>query len=312
MKGMKWMLVIMALFFMCMPQLGRQDLSAKASTVKKEGKIGLGPYWFEGKAEINHYTLSQNRYRDLHPGEAVLVFVTEPFLTDKQVKNDQGQKNNSTTVLKLNNIQRFTTGIYDYSVMTSVFTPEELKRFPHSLKVTSSSQDWCGQTFMQINQDKENYKVEMRSYFENEGDQNLSLPQALLEDEVWTRLRMGPDALPLGAVQVYPSAMYTRLMHKPFKTYTAEAKLAKYEGNEIKGNNLKVYQLNFPELERKLEIVFQDKEPYLIEGWMDSHPALLDKQMRQTIAKRTHTLLEAYWQKNNLKDLPLRKDLGMD
>jgi macrodomain Ter protein organizer (MatP/YcbG family) len=106
--------------------------------------------------------------------------------------------------------------------------------------------------------------------------------------------------------------MYLRLMHKPFKAYTAEAKLEKYEGNEFKGNNLKVYQLNYPELERKLEIVFQDKEPYLIEGWMDSHPALLDKQMRQTIAKRTHTLLEAYWQKNNLKDLPLRKDLGMD
>ena len=312
MKLMKWVLFVLALFFTCMLQLSRQEFSAKALAPVKRDNIGLGPYWFEGKAEISHYTLSQNRYRDVHPGEAVLVFVTEPFLTDKQVKNEKGQLENSTSVLKLNAIQRFTTGIYDYSVMTSVFTPEDLKRYPHSLKTTSSSQDWCGQTFMQVNQEKDKYKVEIRSYFENEADQNLNLPIALLEDEVWTRLRMGPDALPLGAVQVYPSAMYLRLMHKTFKTYTAEGKLEKYTGSEFNGEKLKVYSLSFPELERKLEIVFQNKTPYLIEGWIETHPALADKQVRQTIAKRTHTVMEAYWQKNGLKDLPLRKALGME
>ncbi|MBK9488612.1 MAG: hypothetical protein IPO07_07345 [Haliscomenobacter sp.] len=134
MKLMKWVLFVLALFFTCMLQLSRQEFSAKALAPVKRDNIGLGPYWFEGKAEISHYTLSQNRYRDVHPGEAVLVFVTEPFLTDKQVKNEKGQLENSTTVLKLNAIQRFTTGIYDYSVMTSVFTPEDLKRYPHSSK----------------------------------------------------------------------------------------------------------------------------------------------------------------------------------
>lgn len=312
MKWTKWVLVLMALFFTCMPQLGKRDLSAKASASKKDLKTGLSSYWFGGKAELNHYTLSQNRYRDLHPGEAVLVFVTEPFLSDKQVKDEQGQQKTATTVLKLNNLQRFTTGIYDYSVMTSVFTPEDLKRFPHSLKVSNSSQDWCGQTFMQINQgEQENFKVEVRSYFEKEADQNLNLPQALLEDEIWTRLRIKPEALPEGTVQVYPSAMYIRLMHKPFKAYTAEAKIEKYAGGDFAGKNLKVYQVHFPELERKLEIVFQDKEPYLIEGWIDTYPALGDKQTRRTLAKRTHTLLEAYWQKNSLSDMPLRKQLGM-
>jgi hypothetical protein len=312
MKWMKWVLFTLALFFTCMIQWSRQDFSAKASILPPRGKIGLGPQWYEGKAEISHYSLSQNRYRDVHPGEAVLVFVTEPFLTDKQVKNDQGQKKNSCTVLKLNNLQRFTTGIYDYSVMTSVFTPDDLKKFPHSLKMTSSSQDWCGQTFMQVNQAQDNFKIEVRSYFESEADQNLTLPTALLEDEIMTRLRMGPSALPLGTTLIYPSAMYIRLMHKPFKAYSAEAKLETYQGQDFKGDNLKVYQVQFPELGRKLELVFQDKEPYLIEGWMDTYPSLSDKQMRTTLAKRTHTIWEAYWQKNGLKDSPLRKELGME
>ncbi len=47
----------------------------------------LSDYWYQGKAEITSYTLLQNRYKDVHPGSAVLVFVTEDFLTDKQVKN---------------------------------------------------------------------------------------------------------------------------------------------------------------------------------------------------------------------------------
>ena len=45
-------------------------------------------YWYDGKAEITSYALQQARYGELHTGEAVLVFVTEPFSKSKQVKLD--------------------------------------------------------------------------------------------------------------------------------------------------------------------------------------------------------------------------------
>ena len=83
----------------------------------------LDKYWFQGKGEINVYELQQNRYNAVHPGQAVLIFVTEDFLTDKQVKNDNYRNPNSTPILKTNFLNRFTTGLYDYSLMTSVFTP---------------------------------------------------------------------------------------------------------------------------------------------------------------------------------------------
>ncbi|HEY0111342.1 MAG TPA: hypothetical protein VGB67_17005, partial [Fibrella sp.] len=45
-------------------------------------------YWFGGKAELNTYRLDQAQYGASHPGEAVLVFVTEDFRTDKHVKSE--------------------------------------------------------------------------------------------------------------------------------------------------------------------------------------------------------------------------------
>ena len=45
-------------------------------------------YWYAGKAELTSYHLTQSRYGGLHDGDAVLIFVTEDFSKDKQVKLD--------------------------------------------------------------------------------------------------------------------------------------------------------------------------------------------------------------------------------
>ena len=45
-------------------------------------------YWYGGKAEISSYKLEQARYGEMREGSAVLVFVTEDFLPDEQVKAD--------------------------------------------------------------------------------------------------------------------------------------------------------------------------------------------------------------------------------
>ena len=119
-------------------------------------------FWFSG-AEINHYTLDQSRYGQQHPGHAEFIFVTEPFLTQQQVKNETGGQP-STDVLKLNTLRTFNTGIYSYRTMTSTFQPIDLARFPHALKTTTSVQDWCGQSFQQINRKHSQWQVELRSW----------------------------------------------------------------------------------------------------------------------------------------------------
>ncbi|MGB2232526.1 MAG: septum formation inhibitor Maf, partial [Flavobacteriaceae bacterium] len=73
-------------------------------------------YWFAGAAEISSYTLTQSRYGELRSGDAVLIYVTEDFLPNTQVKaNNSGE--NTIKVLKLNATKNFKTGIYPYSIM---------------------------------------------------------------------------------------------------------------------------------------------------------------------------------------------------
>lgn len=255
-------------------------------------------YWYQGKGELNVYSLQQNRYQDIHPGQALLIFVTEDFLADQQVKNDNYRQSNSTPILKLNAISRFTTGLYDYSLMTSVFTPLKNSRFGNTLKVTHSAQDWCGQTFSQINLREGKFKYQLRSYFENEADQETTLPATLLEDEVLNRIRMNWEALPQGNLSVVPSMNFLRLRHQAFKAYPATLALRDYTGVDFKGKDLKVYTIRYPDLNRRLEIVFSTTPPYLIEGWTDTYPSAFDNQPRTTIAKRTSTVLETYWSQN--------------
>lgn len=270
----------------------------------------LSDYWYQGKAEINSYDLQQARYSDVHPGEAVLVFVSEDFLTDKQVKNDNYTSKNSIPILKNNFLRRFTTGIYDYSIMTSIFTPADAKKFPNTPKVTISSQDWCGQSFMQINQQKNNYKIQLRSYFESEGDKDFTIAGALLEDEIFNRIRMNPDALPTGKTQIIPSATIVRLMHLDMQPMTTTITKKAYEGTDFKGNDLVAYEIDYPSLKRKLTIVYQQKAPYIIEGWMDKYTAL-SRQQLTTKATRKKTILSPYWQQHGSKDVTLRKELEL-
>lgn len=271
----------------------------------------LDKYWYQGQGELNVYDLQQNRYQGIHPGQVMLVFVTEDFLADKQVKNDNYKQPNSTPVLKLNAISRFTTGLYDYSLMTSVFTPVKNSGFGHTLKLTHTAQDWCGQTFSQINLRKGQYHHQLHSYFEDEADQENTIPAALLEDEIFNRIRMNWQALPQGSIAVVPSMNFLRLRHKAFKAYPATLTMADYSGSDFKGENLKVYSVRYPELNRQLDIVFNAAPPYLIEGWKDTYPSAFDNQVRSTIAKRTSTVLETYWSQNanTPENQTKRKDL---
>jgi hypothetical protein len=270
---------------------------------------GFGAYWYKGKAELNHYQLVQARYGELRKGDAVLIFVTEDFLTGKQVKLESAPKsdvNDATTVLKLNALKRFTTGIYDYSAMTSVFTPIDTKAFPSTLKLTTSVQDWCGQVWLQVNRRNDTFDIKSFSYFEREGDETLNIKGVLLEDELWTKLRLAPSALPTGEIEVIPSAVSTRLRHKKFQPEKAKATL------DTKSDAL-VYTVAYSADERTLSITVEKNFPHKILKWnetyLDGFGAKAKRLTTTAILKQTR--LSDYWSKNALKDSVLRADFGL-
>ncbi len=309
-----------SLLFLLLPACqnkGEQPASGDASARKMvsntwKSPVQLDDYWYQGKAEITSFELSQNRYQDIHRGEAVLIFVSEDFLTDEQVKDERKLNPNSTTVLKTNMVRKFTTGIYEYSIMTSVFTPVEVQKFPHTLKVTHSSQDWCGQSFMQINKTGDQYRMQQFSYFEAEGDTVINTPAIALEDELFNRIRINPDGLPTGELQLLPSTTYCRLIHTPFEPVMAKATLKEYEGERFEGAQLSAYSVEFPSQRRTLEIVFEKAAPYRIAGWTESYPSMFDGEVRTTVARRKETILDAYWKHNAPEDRDLRAKLGIE
>ena len=270
----------------------------------------LTDYWHQGKAEINTYDLEQIRYGEVHPGQVTMIFVTEDFLVDEQVKNDDYVNPNSTPILKTNQIRRFTTGIYDYSQMTSVFTPTDLATQPHTLKVTTSVQDWCGQTFNQVNRSGGNdWAILLRSYFEKEGDSETNVPADFLEDELFNRIRTGWRELPTGKASVLPASGYLVMMHQPHRAVETQLTLGDYAGDRFEGDELKAYTIEFPTLDRTTKIVFEAAAPHVIRGWTETYPSR--GKALTTVATLSKQVVEPYWSQNSLADGYRRADLGL-
>lgn len=255
-------------------------------------------YWFSGNAEITSYQLKQPHYGEMRDGKAVLVFVKEDFLPNEQVKAD-GKTTKNVPILKLNKTINFITGIYPYSIMSSVFYPLEQKS--HAIKVSNSVQEWCGQQYVQLN-NRGNFEVSLHSYFEGEADKNYALQKNILEDELWAQLRVDPDSLPTGKQLVIPSLEFTRLKHAELKPY--EAQLSKTDSS---------YTVAYTQLDRKLVINYEREFPYSITGWEESYRSGSGSKAPMVIAKATRlkTLKTQYWKQNAKKFEYLRDSLDL-
>jgi hypothetical protein len=275
---------------------------------------GFGAYWFRGQAELTSYTLEQARYGEIHPGEAVLIFVTEDFSRSKQVKLDDPSTNpnDRLPVLKLNFEKKFLTGIYPYSLLTSTFTP--LDQSP-TVKVSTSVQEWCGHIFTQLNLRRNKYAVSLKSYFESEGDRETTLPAALLEDELWNRIRLNPGGLPTGAIQLIPGTTYTRLQHQPLQAEAATATLAAAPVSARFGSRgaLQIYTVKY-QSGRSLAIYFEQAFPYRILGWdeiyIDRAGSKTPREL-STRATRKRTLQLDYWRTHHNEHLNWRDSLEL-
>ncbi len=297
---------ILSMFTSCKKEKTSKDLALNTTTniivdnelKQKEPSQEFKNYWYAGKAEITSYKLEQARYGEIRDGHAVLIYVTEDFLPNVQVKAD-GQNANNVPVLKLNTTKNFNTGIYPYSIMQSTFYPVSNNK--HAIKISSSMQEWCGHVYAQLN-NKKQFEVISHSYFEGEADENFNLDKAILENELWTQLRIDPKSLPTGSLDIIPSFEYSRLRHIPIKAYKALV--------TMKEN---IYSITYPDLNRSLSITFNPNFPYDILGWEESFKSGFgtNAKVLKTKATKLKTIKSAYWSKNNNKDEILRDTLQL-
>lgn len=251
-------------------------------------------YWYAGTAEISSYKLNQARYGENRKGTAVLIYVTEGFLPEIQVKADN-QNLSNIPVLKLNATKNFNTGIYPYSIMQSTFYP--VANNQHALKVSSSIQEWCGHVYEQLN-NKGKFNITSHSYFQGEADKSFKLDKTVLENELWTQLRINPKSLPVGNLNIIPSLEFLRMKHKEIKPYNSNAIVTD-----------STYTLAYDGLDRTLVIDFNPEFPYDILGWKETFKS--GAKIMETTASKLKTITSPYWQKNSNADELLRDTLQL-
>ena len=257
-------------------------------------------HWFDGFAEISSYSIDQSRYGQIREGNAVLIYVTEDFLKKEQVKANRKSKI-TVPVLKSNRTKKFLTGIYPYSIMTSSFSA--LKSPQTVVKNSASIQEWCGQSYLQMNHKAKQLEIISHSYFEGEADQTFTLEENRTEDELWNLIRLRPQALPLGDLKLVSSLETSRLNHKKIEAYDAIATIEQKK-------NTTVYTINYPKLERSLAIEFNSSFPHTIEGWVEQ---TLGKGAAFTsTAKRIHTERRQYWRENDNASTKYRAPFKID
>ncbi len=183
------------------------------------GDPDFGAYWHDGKAELDGYRLTVQRYGRPRPGRGVLIYVTEPFSLSKHVKVNDPSRHPSDTfdALKLNLIRDFQTGVYDYHTIVSLF----VRSHDFSpIKAAFSSSEWCGQVYEELHFNGPALSETLSSYFEDESAaRSLDVPAGgIAEDDLFILLRdlRGPYLRPgdRRTVPFLPSSFYRRLTHQ--------------------------------------------------------------------------------------------------
>ncbi|MDA0335174.1 MAG: hypothetical protein O2782_08430 [bacterium] len=270
-------------------------------------------FWGDGRAELSSYRIVQPRYGEARSGYGVMIFVTEDVNRETLIKVESPTpKEERIYTLKLNNILKFTTGIYDYSVMSSVFSAVEPRTQTQPfelLKQNLSSQEWCGHVFEEVRFTDGRLRGELNSYFESEGRTQWSMDRPkdfASEDHLLIRIRelQGPFMAEGESRQLtmLPSLWEFRIAHSP--RVLEQATLAKGAPEQITvaGSQRTAIAWTWTYGTHGKTVWVGADYPHHILRWQDtaggSGELLVSKRL-------------PYWGLHDIDDEPLREELGI-
>ncbi|MBW8887764.1 MAG: hypothetical protein JF616_08405 [Fibrobacteres bacterium] len=294
-------------------------LSIGAAAGRTGPSAGFLRYWKSGLAEIASYTVDVERYGEMRKGQAVLVYVYEEMDARTRIKaeSDRIPRELRVPVLKLNHVLKFNTGIYDYSILTSVFaglSGPGVNRFLQPRKVSFTSQEWCGNVFHQLIPGPRGLRSEIHSYFEAEGDSiaTLAYPPGgdsalYYEDEMPILVRELDGPVQANGtsrkIHLVPGLWERRKRHVPLAI--AEAVLAKSGPEPFLAQGETVPAMRWTLEAQGVTTTWHVEEasPHTLLGWENSRgeKGVLIASLRDT-----------YWEHNHNANAGLRKRLGLD
>ncbi|MDO7847712.1 hypothetical protein Q5H92_15185 [Hymenobacter sp. M29] len=148
----------------------------------------MNKLWEDGLAEVATYDAERVIYKKKRAFEYTMITVKEEFNQEFNVKTDDYKRADLFPVMKINQFCSIQADQYPYHYLTSLFFRRDQ---PVALyKMTTSSQEWCGNTFKSIIDDGVNFEMWYHSYWDGEGSNSRDLRRDLfLEDALPYTLR---------------------------------------------------------------------------------------------------------------------------
>jgi hypothetical protein len=265
--------------------------------------------WGDGRAELSSYRATVRRYDTLRPAELVLIYVTEPHDRRTWVKDDRVEGEHRVPVLKLNHSLKFQTGIYPYSVMTSVFAPADAwggERFQPA-RLTLSVQEWCGHVFHDVLPTRTGLRSTLLSYFEGESTDQRAVDApagTLYEDALLIQLRELDGPFNGGRPwqgSLVPALWSRRTAHAPLAPVTATISRADTVRADSSGAvPVTRFRLAYGGFTRTYDV--EKAAPRRVLGWATS---------TGETAALAGTARLPYWQLNGAGDEARRADFGL-
>ncbi len=282
-------------------------LSAAAAEDSEYASSEFWKHWGDGRAEVSGYALKTSRYGQSRDGELVLIYVTEPMDRRTWIKDDRGRtpEEYRVNVLKLNHVVKFRTGIYPYSVMTSVFAPVDglfSERFDPA-KITLTAQEWCGHVYHQVRRSDAGFDEQIRSYSSAEGERDASRktpPGTLYEDALLIQLREldGPfNGGERWEGPLVPGLWSVRKAHRELAPVAATI-----ERSDARRGELPVTRFTVRRKEFTWTVDVENRSPRRIVGWSTS-------EGEEATLLGTERL--PYWQLNGSGDESYLRGIGL-
>jgi hypothetical protein len=206
-------------------------------------------YWKNRGVENVKFILKQD---SVIIGEATLSYTSRDFGKD--------HPSGIIPSLSTNFTKRINQENYHYSEITTTVTPLNTPVYPHAVAITSSTQSNDISDFSSFQPQPKSYLFSSRNSQNPEKEtQNIS-EKIHLEDEIWAKIRMNPDALPQGEFEMIPSLGYWNKTHESPNPQEVRAALKSVEGNP----KLKIYSFDYVDLKRKFDIIFEVNFPFQI------------------------------------------------
>ncbi len=273
-------------------------------------------YWKSGLAEISTYQARTLRYGEMREAQAVLIYVYEEINDRTRIKIEKPGTAAAlrVPVLKLNNVLKFNTGIYDYSVMTSVFaglSGGRVKRDFIPKKISFTGQEWCGHVYHHLETRKNSVVSTLHSYFESEGNAVTTLPLdatvVYFEDELPILLReLDGEFMRPGqkrSVVLVRSLWDTRRRHIPLAGSTVEVEKSQVEELSIGLGNFSVYRWRVGSSKEWTEYFVESAHPRKLLLWKNHQG-----ESGELLASRRKT----YWELNRNQDENQRQELKLN